>query len=801
MIWPRRLATAENAPLPAPAAITAAASAHSMPHAPAGPPAQRSSDIARTIILTSATEEDNDPGFSFAEDKGEKRPRFPSILVRQAPTTSSQPTIRRLPKETRLELLPIPASETKKLADVPPAPQTAAATEKPVPIAPPPAVTAAEKTNPIPPMQAPIVAAEKITSPAPVQMPVITAEKTPPAVVATIPASTPADSKTATALKNPYEDAIPGDRPAPGRRISAIPSRLQSPLSASPISKPNPHPAAIPAMATQSGPPTASAIGVVAGTGDRPERKTGTPQLPVNKLAEPAPGETLARNPRPLTPLPPVNTPGPAGGTPLRNPFESGVPNDQPAARRPPAISAARPLPATPAALAGAAAPVYWNPYVADAAPAAYPETISAAQMPSGATQRTTYRLAYDGDPANPGRPVDPNMIPGGPITTPSVPGMTTNIPGVGATPQWPEQGPATFTPPARPNGPPADTGDTPGVHVGTPSDTVGMTVCEGTQILARVGSEVILLSDILPTLREIMTVNRDKLPTDPEQMEQLKQTLIKQFLQDKIQTKLAYLDVQRTFPKEGLEKQDKFMSDMFDREEIERLMKQMHAGSREELDQKLRAMGSSLEKMRRSYIEKTIAQMRIREQVKLDKIDAEVGPTEMLAYYRKHIDAFEKPAQGRWEELEVRLSEHANAQEAYALIVAMGNQVLQGKPFAEVARKQSEGPTAASGGQREWTSQGSLVSTELDRALFALPVGQMSQIIEDKTGFHIIRVQERKSPDRTPFLEAQVEIRKKIKDERRNNEMQQYLAKIHREIPVWTVFDSVAQNPSLKQR
>lgn len=137
-----------------------------------------------------------------------------------------------------------------------------------------------------------------------------------------------------------------------------------------------------------------------------------------------------------------------------------------------------------------------------------------------------------------------------------------------------------------------------------------------------------------------------------------------------------------------------------------------------------------------------------------------------------------------------MRFSRHPRREEAYALMAQMGNRVLSGQPFAQVARESSEGVTAGKGGLREWTSRGSLVSEELDKALFGLPVGELSQIIEDKVGLHILRVIERKEAKRTPFVEAQVEIRKKIKDQRIEAQMKAYLEKLRRNIPVWTVYD-----------
>ena len=104
-----------------------------------------------------------------------------------------------------------------------------------------------------------------------------------------------------------------------------------------------------------------------------------------------------------------------------------------------------------------------------------------------------------------------------------------------------------------------------------------------------------------------------------------------------------------------------------------------------------------------------------------------------------------------------VRIDKYPSKAEAYAALARMGTQVvLAGRPLAEVAKAQSDGLTAGNGGQRDWTTKGSLVAEELDRALFGLPIGQLSPILESNSGFHIIRVIERQDAMRTPFADAQ---------------------------------------------
>ena len=110
------------------------------------------------------------------------------------------------------------------------------------------------------------------------------------------------------------------------------------------------------------------------------------------------------------------------------------------------------------------------------------------------------------------------------------------------------------------------------------------------------------------------------------------------------------------------------------------------------------------------------------------------------------------------------------------------------------MAKAGSDGVTAADGGRRDWTSKGSLVCEEIDRALFTLPVGQLSPtIIEGPTGFHIIRVTQREDVTVTQFLDAQAEIRKKIVRQRSEKQFDEYMAKLKARTPVWTIFDAPA--------
>ena len=124
----------------------------------------------------------------------------------------------------------------------------------------------------------------------------------------------------------------------------------------------------------------------------------------------------------------------------------------------------------------------------------------------------------------------------------------------------------------------------------------------------------------------------------------------------------------------------------------------------------------------------------------------------------------------------------------------------MDGAPFDQLARVHSKGPTAQKGGLRDWTSRGSLVSKKLDNALFGLPVGQLSPILEDDGKLHIIRVLERTEAGREAFVDAQVAIREKVQQKRRSKVIEEYLGKLRRETRVTTVFDEDPPEANLAQ-
>lgn len=304
-------------------------------------------------------------------------------------------------------------------------------------------------------------------------------------------------------------------------------------------------------------------------------------------------------------------------------------------------------------------------------------------------------------------------------------------------------------------------------------------------KVIAIVGDQHILAGDLLGDINQLLKPYEDK--ATKEQLDEQRKLLMQKMLPKMIQTKMMYQEMLANVPPEAVPEIEKKLADQFDENQLPEFIERAEVETAAELDAKLREYGSSIEKQRRLFSEQVLAREVMRQNVPREP---EVSHQEMLDYYRENAKDYERPARVRWEELAVWKKNFDNKADAYREIANMGNRVLRGAAFSRVAREQSQGFTADNGGWHDWTTQGSLRAAELDEAIFTLPVGRLSRIIEAEDGFHIIRVLDREQAGRVPFFKEQVRIKKKLQKEKRDELIDEYLASVRERTRVWTIFD-----------
>jgi len=302
---------------------------------------------------------------------------------------------------------------------------------------------------------------------------------------------------------------------------------------------------------------------------------------------------------------------------------------------------------------------------------------------------------------------------------------------------------------------------------------------------VANVNGDVILAGDVFPAVDRVLAERFADIPDNKR--DEVRIQLAKQRLTQLIEMQLLYNDAIRAVPKDNLPLIDKQLNQQFQEEELPRMMEIAKVESAQQFDEYLRLHGDSIERAKRRYRHEILARQWLGRQ---STKKSEITYDEMLTYYHEHEESYKFPSRARWEQLTVRYSSVADPQEARRKIAWMGNQVIDGAAFAGIAKQYSNGAAAAKGGQRDWTTKGSLVSEELDRALFTLPVGYLSPIIEHAGGLSIVRVTERQNAGKTSFLDAQAGIKEEIRKERHDDSRREYLDKLRKQARIWNLFD-----------
>ena len=249
--------------------------------------------------------------------------------------------------------------------------------------------------------------------------------------------------------------------------------------------------------------------------------------------------------------------------------------------------------------------------------------------------------------------------------------------------------------------------------------------------IVAKIGDDAILATDVMWIVDDTIANRGIKIPAD--QAEEARWQYMMVLLPQLIDNKLVFADAKKTIGA-GFTGVEKSVADQFEKSQIKKLIKDEKVADYHELEIKLKVRGVSIENEKQAFLERSVAGQWIRQKVNYDK---EVTYDQAVAYYHAHVTDYQFKSQARWEEIMVRFDQFPSKDEAYRNICESGNQVLKGAPLGEVAKVRSQGNSAGEGGLNDWTPQGSLVSNVVDSAIFTLPIGKMSQVLEDERFSH----------------------------------------------------------------
>ena len=167
-------------------------------------------------------------------------------------------------------------------------------------------------------------------------------------------------------------------------------------------------------------------------------------------------------------------------------------------------------------------------------------------------------------------------------------------------------------------------------------------------------------------------------------------------------------------------------------------------------------------ESLRRQLLLKKVTDLALNDRV-------EIPPRDLEAYYRKHLEDLGQPAQVR-----ARQAVFITEEEA----ANFRTRVMLGEDFGRLAKASSVGPEAKKGGNLGWLSPGQTLRA-LDRVLFTLPEGKVSDPVRTDYGYHVLQVVERREARVPPLAEMQPVIARQLRAEAREKLYREWVAEI----------------------
>jgi peptidyl-prolyl cis-trans isomerase SurA len=165
-----------------------------------------------------------------------------------------------------------------------------------------------------------------------------------------------------------------------------------------------------------------------------------------------------------------------------------------------------------------------------------------------------------------------------------------------------------------------------------------------------------------------------------------------------------------------------------------------------------------------RSFMKKHLSKLKlvnlkVRSKVKVTDEDLKA---EYAKLSRDETQDFEVRARHILVQVQPKATPEQAEQARLKAVQLMAEAKKPGVDFAELAKAKSEGPSASDGGDLGFFKRGVMVA-EFDKVAFGMPVGGISEPVRTKFGWHVIKVEERRSSPPRPYEEVRDVLRDRL--------------------------------------
>jgi peptidyl-prolyl cis-trans isomerase SurA len=193
-----------------------------------------------------------------------------------------------------------------------------------------------------------------------------------------------------------------------------------------------------------------------------------------------------------------------------------------------------------------------------------------------------------------------------------------------------------------------------------------------------------------------------------------------------------------------------------------------------DDLEKAVTAQGINWDDFRTSIKNRILTQEVIRREV---GSHINISQDETKKYYEEHTKDFVRPEQVALSAIEVKTEgkKESEIPELKAKAQKLHDRVVDGEDFGELAKRFSDGSTAQQGGYLGEYKRGEL-SKELEDVVFKMKKNQLTDVIETKQGFLVLKVLEHYDEGEQPFTKVDNEIQNRLYEEKLEPALREYL-------------------------
>ena len=214
----------------------------------------------------------------------------------------------------------------------------------------------------------------------------------------------------------------------------------------------------------------------------------------------------------------------------------------------------------------------------------------------------------------------------------------------------------------------------------------------------------------------------------------------------------------------------------------LDEIRKQMKLESMDDLEKAAQAQGVSFEDFKQNMRTEIITQEVIKREV---APHINVSNQELRRFYEQHKSELSHPEAVRLSEILVSTDEAGNDEQKIEVAKAKAEDLLKeiraGADFAGLAKKESQDPSGAQGGDLGYFERGKLAK-QLEDVTFALKKGDVSDVIRTRQGFVILKVTDHAAAGVPSYADAESRVQEAVYMQKMQPALRDYLTKLREE-------------------